>query len=968
MFNIFPYPKKILVLLSLAFCIQNVRSMPIETTSPYANLPLAIEGIVFNPPNVMLFLDTSGSMRTSVPASKGNRMTVAAEVTRQLFRDNTNVRWGLFTFDNRPESRNNITGWWGSTKGYNLGGILRVPVQDYSATHLSDLITAVNTVEADVNVNYMGTNTPITQAYVEMINYFAGMASMYDKPVLNGTTTNYQSPLQLRCDKNYIMLMTDGEPTEDEYFDTRTLHPILGNLTSYQTAHNSLSDAALRAFEGNLINSFITTQPTIDIEGQPFAGNQLNVRTYTIGFATNQQLLQDTANNGNGAYFTANNQQQLTDAFQQTIQSIIAQTGSNPSPISVSQPSKEMIQVTYDTGSWSGKVISYQLNANGEVIAASAKDARVPAAANRKLLTTYYTGGGSKQVIDIQPTNSTLLADTATFGANPSWTLNFIRGVEPAASSRTWRSRQGNLLGDFINTSAVSFKHGQYFLAGSNDGMVHFFSRPNTTFAFEELFAYAPSATLSKVQHVASQGYGRTSNPHRYLVDGPIVAQDLNLDGTGSEEMIAVGSLGRGGKGLYALNLSKAFGKSLSSINNDVVLWDKNSDHPGDASGWTRDGSNLGYTFAKPVIAKVTLSGTADPVWMTVTGNGFNASGASKPSAVYFLDAKTGSLKGQVVLPDTSGMGIGAIAVLDTNKDNIADIVYAADRNGDVWRIKLDPVLENSVAHKLWDGSPNQPITGEIALHRVKSGEYIVLFGTGSDLLSSDKLDTTQQSFYGIRDDLSQDNSYSTVDKMAAGRLLKQEIVENKEVNGETYRKVSQHSLPTDGSKSGGWFVDLSVGTVSAERVTQPFIVLAGGVFFTTQIPSLGNINRCQSSFGESWVMMLSAETGAAPLQPVIEPKTVNFTSGTSTVAGYKSDNGNLFSVVTVISSENNGAWQDYQSTGGMINNQLNYASDIIQPGMQLYASKPGLSNKPLIPGTGIDTGYRISWREVRDS
>lgn len=997
-------------------------TMPTETASPYAATPIDLQGATFIPPNVMLFLDTSGSMTsrtdssTNAQGNTNNRMNVAARVVTNLFENNKNVRWGLFTFDNRRQGSGTTIydPTYSTTPLYSLSGVLRQAIDDYdSPNHISGLTDTVEVVRKEVDVSSWGTNTPLSEAYVEMVHYFAGLQSVYGKLPYPSTVTKsgsryytspnnssrYESPIQYRCQKNFIIAVTDGIPTADDQFRN---DPILGNLSGLGAdTLNDLPVLTKRAFEGDLLQG-LSGQPTTDLDGGSYEDSDFRrqfITTYTVGFSLLSDksgqnavaMLKKAASNGGGQYFGAGDESSLTSAFQSAINDIVDKTSSVPAPVSVSQPSSGTIQVGFDTADWSGSVTTRTVDAFGNISTTGTK-ATVPAAADRIVFTNHNKSGTGRDWRHIDTSISDMVADTTTFGSKPEYTLKFLRGETPSNDS-SWRKRSSDkLLGDFINTEPVSLNGGLEFAAGSNDGLVHYFRRSNLNSAFEELFAFAPSATLSKTQYVAQPNYGQSSNnPHRYLVDGALVAQDLFTPENTSKGNILVGALGRGGKGLYALNLTNIIGKDLSAIpKNDqprkIGLWDLNSEDYHIQSA----GAKMGYTVGRPVIAQVKRPASESGVlsnnsrWAVITGNGYDAAtNGSKRSGVYMFDALgagpnfSDPIIGTVEIPtEGDNPGIGGIAVMDKDNDGVADVIYAGDRNGDLWRITLAEKLEDSVVHKLWDGDATQPITMTPTLYRVNTSEVMVLFGTGSMLKDTDKTNKDQQSIYGIRDDLSKTLSYSySSDRGTSGKLLEQTITSTTVPaanQDETYRQVSQKVLPSDGSKSGGWFLNLSTDGNSSERITQPITVAGGGIWFTTQIPSVEQSDMCTGSSSDGWVMTLSAVTGAGPLKPVIDPALVTFPNGTTTaVAGYKSKKLGMPSALSLIStggeSGNSIYWSNYATQSGMINNQLNYNSSALLKGLGIYMTcKDGSAcGKTTLSVNSFMQGYRTSWQEV---
>ena len=204
--------------------------VPVESASPYANIPLNLQGVTFIPPNVMLLMDTSGSMGSS--NSGGTRLSVAKNVTKNLFATNPNVRWGLAHFD---------------TIYYNskYHAVIKQEVADYSPTHLGNLNASVDAL------NLSGA-TAMADAFLDMYDYFAG------RYVPQNKTTALPTPMQYRCQKNYTMLVTDGAPNTS----LPTSHPTLGSFPGI--SYSNFTPMSERAYT---MNMGLTGN---DLDGIPF--------------------------------------------------------------------------------------------------------------------------------------------------------------------------------------------------------------------------------------------------------------------------------------------------------------------------------------------------------------------------------------------------------------------------------------------------------------------------------------------------------------------------------------------------------------------------------------------------------------------------------------------------------------------------------------------------------------------------
>ena len=290
---------------------------------------------------------------------------------------------------------------------------------------------------------------------------------------------------------------------------------------------------------------------------------------------------------------------------------------------------------------------------------------------------------------------------------------------------------------------------------------------------------------------------------------------------------------------------------------------------------------DLGYSFSQPAIVKMN-NGT----WAAVFGNGYNNTAAdgyaslTGRAALYIVDLQTGALIKKIDTKygsSTTPNGLATPKVVDLDGNGTVDVAYAGDLAGNLWKFDLsdnNPVqwdsayATGSTPDPLFvakDSSGNrQPITSTPDIVAHPSGAsygYMVLFGTGKYLETTDPADTSSQTFYGI-----QDNG-ATV----AGRsvLVAQTVTATPTVNGETYRALSSNTVDWAGGVDHGWYLDLPV---SKERVVSASITNTGRVIFTTVIPTTGSC----STAGTGWLMVLDLSTGGALVNPTFDVNGIN--------------------------------------------------------------------------------------------
>ncbi|EPI0928307.1 PilC family type IV pilus tip adhesin, partial [Neisseria gonorrhoeae] len=385
---------------------------------------------------------------------------------------------------------------------------------------------------------------------------------------------------------------------------------------------------------------------------------------------------------------------------------------------------------------------------------------------------------------------------------------------KPEKYSQRYRIRDNNGnrdLGDIVNSPIVAV--GGYLATSANDGMVHIFKKTGTDQRGYELkLSYIPGtmprkdiesndSTLAKeLRAFAEKGYVGD----RYGVDGGFVLRQVNLNG--QDRVFMFGAMGLGGRGAYALDLSKINGNYPAA----APLFDVKD---GDNNGKNRVEVKLGYTVGTPQIGK-TQNGT----YSAFLASGYAAKkidDSTNKTALYVYDLGNGggSLIKKIEAPGGKG-GLSSPTLVDKDLDGTVDIAYAGDRGGNMYRFDLSNSDPNKWSAKaIFEGT--KPITSAPAVSRLKD-KRVVIFGTGSDLTEDDVLDTKEQYIYGIFDDDKGTGTVKvTVQNGTAGGLLEQNLMQE--------NKTLFLNKRSDGSGSKGWAVKLTGG----QRVTvKPTVVL----------------------------------------------------------------------------------------------------------------------------------------------
>ncbi|HFB8526459.1 TPA: pilus assembly/adherence protein PilC [Neisseria gonorrhoeae] len=371
-------------------------------------------------------------------------------------------------------------------------------------------------------------------------------------------------------------------------------------------------------------------------------------------------------------------------------------------------------------------------------------------------------------------------------------------------------------LGDIVNSPIVAV--GGYLATSANDGMVHLFKRNGTDQRGYELkLSYIPgtmerkdiegndSDLAKELRAFAEQGYVGD----RYGVDGGFVLRRITDDQDRQKHFFMFGAMGLGGRGAYALDLSKIDSSNLTGVSMFDVQNDKNNN---------KNDSNrvkLGYTVGTPQIGK-----TQNGKYAAFLASGYAAKdivSSDNTTALYVYDLGngSGSLIKKIEAPGGKG-GLSSPTLVDKDLDGIVDIAYAGDRGGNMYRFDLsDSNPSKWSVSTIFEGQ--RPITSAPAVSRL-ADKRVVIFGTGSDLSEEDVVGTDQQYIYGIFDDDKGTGTVKvTVQNGTGGGLLEQVLSEENKILFLTNNKAS------GGSNGKGWVVKLKEGG----RVTvKPTVVL----------------------------------------------------------------------------------------------------------------------------------------------
>jgi type IV pilus assembly protein PilY1 len=821
-----------------------------------------------------------------------------------------------------------------------------------------DTIAGKKLVTDDITALDPSNSTPLAESYYEITRYFRGLDA-------------YTSPITERCQKNYAIVVTDGYPTNDNTYpnndpdDLTTILPDWDGLAPATTvadftnstipqfsdgfsplvgngegASLFLDDMAKFAFDIDFRRSPITAGSNggaSDSSGVSFDATdytQQNLVTFAVGFAVDNQMLQDAAFYGDGTYFQASNSAGLTTALTGALTDIQGRTSASASVAASSgfvSSDTGIYFGRYNSGTASGQLLYYKIDpVTGQLIttgsgpAGSIWDAGavLPATAGRNI----YSFNGTKPVSfkwSATPSATTLTAaQFATLGANANdeeKVLNYIRGDQScetlsvatcnfgAKDLRDRVSRLGTIVnsqplfvgpptnlypdkwGDgstsipencsgceystFINKTVNKTRKNMVYF-GANDGMLHGIDAVTGV----EQFAYIPAETISNLSN-----YTSTSYSHEFYVDGSANVIDAFVGGnSGNWVSILVGSLNKGGQGVFALDVTNP--NDFGSVTK-VGLWEFTDAVDAD----------LGFTYGRPAIVRM-----HNGQWAAIFGNGYNNSIATNASDtnvsttghsslfIVFLEGPTGAggvwQAGDYVKIDTeqgtvgTPNGIASVTPVDIDGDKIADYVYGGDLLGNMWKFDVTSTNkslwkvayeQSSVLKPLFvaqDESGNrQAITTRPIVANSGIGGYQLYFGSGRYLDASDASSanaTIKEHFYGVID-FDDGSRYTSLTG-----FTKQIVTVEKNItlsDGTTSATSTIRHVSTAGNnKPQNWFLVLPD---QGERQTTTAVKRGNNIVFVSNIPSSAT---CDFG-GVSWLMELDTRDGSAPQTSVFD-------------------------------------------------------------------------------------------------
>jgi len=648
------------------------------------------------------------------PGTSMSRTKIVKAVTKNVLGSVNNVNVGFMRFN------------------YEQGGPVIHGIKDLD----SNRVAADNVVD---NIPASGW-TPLSETMYEAARYWRGMPAYYggssstdNDALISSDPMIYKHPAEYACAKNFVVLLTDGEPTRDTdaYYKVPAL-PDFAAATGRGTCTGSNnSGACLDDIAHYLQNTDIN----------PLVPGDQNVTTYTIGFTVDLPILKDTATLGGGEYYLASDVKSLTAALTDIVTNIFDRDISFTAPaVAVNAYNRtqnlndlyvSVFRAT-DEMRWPGNMKKYSIK-EGEIRDANDNHAidpntgffddnakniwsdqpqpdganvlqagaasRLPAPEIRRVFTNISMGDLATAGNLLHPGNSGAfqLSDLGLKGVagEPSKAdlIDWARGVDVKDEDNDPSTTVRKRMGDSLHSQPAAVVYGDangtidtVVFTATNDGYLHALNGESG----EEKWAFIPHELLP---NLADLYYNENVDFKNYGIDGDVipVVYDQNEDGVidlTTDFVYVVFGMRRGGDNVYLVDVSDPNRPSLK---------------------WMKSYQEFGQTWSSPSVAKIDVNSSlqkSPQKAVLVMGAGYDTAhdAPAHPTApdvegagIFMLDLETGEpiwRAGRDSGADLTASRMTraiptAVRVIDMSGDGFADRMYASDMGGQVWRFDI---------------------------------------------------------------------------------------------------------------------------------------------------------------------------------------------------------------------------------------------------------------------------------------
>lgn len=825
------------------------------------------------------------------------RLEIVQQVSRNLADGLENVNIGLMAFDKQAVN-------------FGEGGVVLEAVRPV-ADGRESFKAAVDSLGPD-------TNTPLAETLFGAKRYFEGnrpFLSPANRQASNALDGNsYRSPIDLECQANHIVLLTDGEPTRDDNHNS-TMRTELGvsSCATIRDGNDRVVQNCLAEIAGDMFDNDVNA----DYEGTQ------RVITHTVGFQTDQELLAEAARRGGGKYYLAENADQLEGVFNAIFREVLSTNTTFSSPgVSVNNFNQlNFLDALYFSvfepvvqPLWPGNLKRYRLTSGGVIVDQNGNDAIDPATgffkgSARSFWSTDVDGanarkGGAASVIFDD--NAQRKVYTHYRGSTSQSLTNAVNNVVTSNRANLTKAMFGNEeMSDARQQQLIRWTRGEDIFDEDDDGRITdsrnfladpLHSRPHlqayggteddpdTTVFYGDNqgfihavdgetgslhFSFIPAELLSNQATLMDNNVSEFARP--YGMDGSVIAWFKDVDGdraVGEDDSLYIyAGMRRGGRNYYGLDVTDRSSPS--------ALWT--------IRGGEGDFEELGQSWSDPVKHKVRLGDSVRDVLFISGGYDPRQDSAvvrsedSMGRALYMIDAETGERlwwsgavdSGADLELEGMNFSIPATpAVIDVNGNGLADQLYVGDMGGQIWRVDFRHGQEAggfATAGVIADLAGNDNASNRRFYHTpdisgtLRGGQRYLNLAIGSGFQAHPLDDEVEDRFYkltittvGVPINEDGNVEYNT--------LTESDLLDTTDNLIQQGTEAQRDAAETTLAESSGWYIRL---TRAGEKVLAASTTLRGDVFFTTFEPA-ASLDPCVPSAGQSRLYNVDLRDGRA--------------------------------------------------------------------------------------------------------
>ena len=567
-------------------------------------------------------------------------------------------------------------------------------------------------------------------------------------------------------------------------------------------------------------------------------------------------------------YFVARNPELLEEGLRAILEDIVNSSNTAPAVAASQLRAGDLKYVaSFDSGDGRGELSAYEIDTATGDFKPEAKwkaheELGKAANLNRPIITNNGSTGVAFEWASIGTAKQNVLKNgalPATADAHGQSMMAWLRG----AADTKFRTRAAtSVMGAIINSNptvevppeanffGAAFagydvfankwaKRNPIVWVGAGDGMLHGFDASSGVDGGKPIMSYIPEPVFARLPDWASPSKPKVQS----FVDGSPFVGDVKVAGTWATYLFA--PLGRGGKGVFALDVTEAgtsdavpIAHQLTQANAaNIFKWQFRSTDD------TLGTDDLGYIVSEPMNNRATgqtgqIAMMNNGQFAAILGNG--VSSASGKAALYILFADgpaAGSWTGRYVklVADNVGGGNGLSQPIwvDSNGDGKADAIYAGDLKGNLWKFDVSSAstADWKVAYEgrplfiAKDGAGNVlPITSSPEFRSHPLGGVVVNIATGKAIVPADFPNSSRtHGIFGIWDKV-------TFAAMTAAELdanlpwANGKVLEPRTFVGGTGLKRGLTGDVIDWSQRVGWHLPFNVA--SEMSVSNPTVAL----------------------------------------------------------------------------------------------------------------------------------------------